>query len=154
MTPDLQGYAGQCTLGSLAPKLLGQCPLGRRAFSPWHDPYTALACYLLAHLHRPFYLFSIDFQCSPLSISSCYYIAGCLRLVAQSAATFSRGFLARGFFYPEDGGDTFLRNVGSHKIDKAQHSRRRNSSFIIMLTIITCLCETLNLVVSLSISKS
>jgi hypothetical protein len=24
--------------------------------------------------------------------------------------------LAHGFFYPEDGGDTFLRNVGSHKI--------------------------------------
>jgi hypothetical protein len=23
---------------------------------------------------------------------------------------------ARGFFYPEDGSDTFLRNVGSHKI--------------------------------------
>jgi hypothetical protein len=42
----------------------------------------------------------------------------CIRrsLVAQSAATFSRGFFARGFFYPENGGDTFLRNVGSHKI--------------------------------------
>jgi hypothetical protein len=24
-------------------------------------------------------------------------------------------FLARGFFYPEDGGDMFLRNVGSRK---------------------------------------
>jgi hypothetical protein len=31
---------------------------------------------------------------------------------AQSAATCSRWFTARGFFYAEDGGDTFLRNVG------------------------------------------
>jgi hypothetical protein len=34
----------------------------------------------------------------------------------QSAATCSRWFLASGFFYPEDGGDTFLQNVGSHEI--------------------------------------
>jgi hypothetical protein len=35
----------------------------------------------------------------------------------KDAATCSRWFLARGFFYIEDGGDTFLRNVGSiHKI--------------------------------------
>jgi hypothetical protein len=33
------------------------------------------------------------------------------QLVVQSAAICSRWFLARGFFYPEDGGDTFLRNV-------------------------------------------
>jgi hypothetical protein len=26
-----------------------------------------------------------------------------------------------GVFYPEDGGDTFLRNVGSHKINTAPH---------------------------------
>jgi hypothetical protein len=31
---------------------------------------------------------------------------------SQSAATCSRWFPARGFFIPEDGGDTFLRNVG------------------------------------------
>jgi hypothetical protein len=32
-------------------------------------------------------------------------------------------------FYPEDGGDTFLRNVGSiHKIYTAPHPRRRHSS--------------------------
>jgi hypothetical protein len=30
--------------------------------------------------------------------------------------------------YPEDGGDTFLRNVGSHKIFTAPHPRRRHSS--------------------------
>jgi hypothetical protein len=35
---------------------------------------------------------------------------------------------ANGFFYPEDGGDTFLRNVRSHKIYTAQHSRRLQSS--------------------------
>jgi hypothetical protein len=38
----------------------------------------------------------------------------------QSAATYSRWFLARGFFYPEDGGDKLLRNVGSHKIYTAR----------------------------------
>jgi hypothetical protein len=31
-------------------------------------------------------------------------------------------------FYPEDGGDTFLRNVGSHKIYTTPHPRRRHSS--------------------------
>jgi hypothetical protein len=41
-----------------------------------------------------------------------------------SAATCSRWFLALEFFYPENGGDTFLRNVGSHKICTAPHPRR------------------------------
>jgi hypothetical protein len=48
--------------------------------------------------------------------------------VVQSAATCSRWFFARGLFYPEDGGDTFLRNVGSTKIYTAPHLRRRHSS--------------------------
>jgi hypothetical protein len=48
--------------------------------------------------------------------------------VAVAAATCSRWFLARGFFYLEDGGDTFLRNVWSHKIYTAPHPRRRHSS--------------------------
>jgi hypothetical protein len=39
-----------------------------------------------------------------------------------------RWCLARGFFYPEDGGDTFLRNFGSYKIYKALHPRRRHFS--------------------------
>jgi hypothetical protein len=43
-------------------------------------------------------------------------------------ATCSCSFLARGFFYPEDEGDTFLRNVGLHKIYRAPHPRRRHSS--------------------------
>jgi hypothetical protein len=37
-------------------------------------------------------------------------------------------FLTREFFYIEDVGDTFLRNVGSHKIYTAPHPRRRHSS--------------------------
>jgi hypothetical protein len=36
------------------------------------------------------------------------------RVHIVSAATCSRWFLARGFLYPEDGGDTFLRNVSLH----------------------------------------
>jgi hypothetical protein len=48
----------------------------------------------------------------------------------MTAATCSHWFLARGFFYPEDGGDTFLRNVGSfHRIYTTPHPRRRHSSF-------------------------
>jgi hypothetical protein len=47
---------------------------------------------------------------------------------AVAAATCSRWFLASGLFYPEDGGDTFLRNVGSHKIYTAPNPRRRHSS--------------------------
>jgi hypothetical protein len=34
----------------------------------------------------------------------------------QDATTCSRWFFIRAFFYPENGGDMFLRNVGSHKI--------------------------------------
>jgi hypothetical protein len=49
-------------------------------------------------------------------------------LAAQSAATCSHWFLARGFLYPEDGDDTFIRNVGLHKTYTVPHPRRRNSS--------------------------
>jgi hypothetical protein len=31
---------------------------------------------------------------------------------------------ARGFFYPEDGGDAFLQNVGSHQIFTALHPQK------------------------------
>jgi hypothetical protein len=51
-----------------------------------------------------------------------------------AAATCSRWFLARGFFYPEDGGDTFLRNVGSHKICTAPHPRKRHASTLVFIT--------------------
>jgi hypothetical protein len=50
------------------------------------------------------------------------------RVTSRLLATCSRWFLARGFFYPEDGGDTFLWNVDSHKIYTAPHRRRRHSS--------------------------
>jgi hypothetical protein len=79
-------------------------------------------------------LLSIDFPCTPLSLPSCSYIAGCFRLVAQSAATCSSWFLARGFFYREDGGDIFFRNVGSRKIYTAPHPRRRHSSLYFSIT--------------------
>jgi hypothetical protein len=42
--------------------------------------------------------------------------------------TCSCWLLAVRYFYPEVGGDTFLRNVGSHKIYTASHSRKRHSS--------------------------
>jgi hypothetical protein len=77
---------------------------------------------------HPSPLLSTDFPCGPLSLPSCSYISGCSRLVDQSAATCSRWFLARGIFYPEDGGDTFLRKVGSHNIYTSPHTRRRHSS--------------------------
>jgi hypothetical protein len=48
-------------------------------------------------------LLSVHFPCGLLSFSPCSYIAGYLRLVAQSAATCSRWFPAREFLYPEDG---------------------------------------------------
>jgi hypothetical protein len=41
--------------------------------------------------------------------------------VGSSLADFS--------FYPEDGADTFLRNVGLHNIYTAPHPRRRHSSY-------------------------
>jgi hypothetical protein len=51
--------------------------------------------------------------------------------VAQSAATCSRWFIARRFFYPEDGDDTFLWNLGSfHWIYTTPHPRRRHSSYL------------------------
>jgi hypothetical protein len=34
-----------------------------------------------------------------------------------------------GYFYPDDGGDMFLRNVGSYKSHTMSHPRRWNSSF-------------------------
>jgi hypothetical protein len=53
---------------------------------------------------------------------------------AQSAATCSLWFLACGFFYPEDGGDSFLRKAGSHKIYTTPHPRRRHSLKLFFLT--------------------
>jgi hypothetical protein len=47
---------------------------------------------------NPSPLLSLDFPYGPLSLPACSYIAGCFRLVTQSAATCSNWFLARGFF--------------------------------------------------------
>jgi hypothetical protein len=130
MMPDLLGYAGQCMFGSLALRLLGQCSLGSPGFYPpdtiLHRPWPAI-CFPLST--DPSLLLSIYLPCGPLSLPSCFYIAGCFRLVAQSVATYSRWFLARGFFYPEDRSDMFLRNVSSHKMYTAPHPRRQNSSW-------------------------
>jgi hypothetical protein len=62
-----------------------------------------------------------------------------LRDIRQTATTCSRWFLAREFFYPEDGGDTFLLNVSSHKNYTAPHPRKRYSSnlYIIVIQIAT-----------------
>jgi hypothetical protein len=50
------------------------------------------------------------------------------------AATCSHWFLVRGFLYPEDGGDIFLRNAGSHKKYTAPHPRNLHSSSFLLFT--------------------
>jgi hypothetical protein len=51
------------------------------------------------------------------------------RKIRKRATNVSRWLQsACGFFYPEDGGYTFLRNVGSHKIYTAPNPRKRHSS--------------------------
>jgi hypothetical protein len=63
------------------------------------------------------------------------------------AATCSRWFLVHGFFYPLNGGDMLLRNVGSHKKYTAPHPKIRHSSLGILLehvsylVIIVCTLE-------------
>jgi hypothetical protein len=52
-----------------------------------------------------------------------------LQTEPPSAANCSRWFLARGFFYPEDEGDTSFRKIGSHKLYTAPHPRRRHYSY-------------------------
>jgi hypothetical protein len=52
----------------------------------------------------------------------------------EAAATCSSWFLALGFFYLEDGGDTFLRNIGSHKIHGATS---QNTQFFIIIALKT-----------------
>jgi hypothetical protein len=58
------------------------------------------------------------------------YMMYCVRF--EVAATCSCCFLALEFFYPEDVGDTFLRNVGSHKTYTAPHPRRRHSLYDVL----------------------
>jgi hypothetical protein len=40
------------------------------------------------------------------------------------------------FFYPENGGNMFIRNVGSHENYKAEHPRKRYSSTVFILFIL------------------
>jgi hypothetical protein len=114
MTSDLLGYTGHARSAALAPRLMGQYSLGSPGFPPT-QPLPVLAIPLLPACLT----FSTDPTLSSLLIfqvayspSLRSYIDACFRLVAQSAATSSRWFLARGLFYPEDRGDKFLRNVG------------------------------------------
>jgi hypothetical protein len=62
------------------------------------------------------------------SLPPSFYTDGCFRLAAQSAATCSRWVIAGGFFYRDDGGDTFFRNVGSQKNYTTPRPRKRHSS--------------------------
>jgi hypothetical protein len=48
-------------------------------------------------------------------------LSGCFRLVTQSAATCSRWFFARGFFYPEDGDNTFSSEMSVHPRSTQRH---------------------------------
>jgi hypothetical protein len=54
-------------------------------------------------------------------VNRCFGGTYCLHF--QGIKTCSRWFLTCGFLYLEDGGDAFLRNVGSHKIYTAPHPR-------------------------------
>jgi hypothetical protein len=66
----------------------------------------------------------------PASASSCRLSLS--RLSIESAATCSLWFLARGFFYLEDGGDTFLRNVGSQEL----HGARSDKTSFFIVTVV------------------
>jgi hypothetical protein len=85
-------------------------------------------------LHCPIFLHSIMLNCvrfevfTVVTMKNAVFWDGALCRSAQSAATCSLWFLARGYFYSEDGGYTFLPNVGSHKIYTAPHLRRQLSS--------------------------
>jgi hypothetical protein len=58
-------------------------------------------------------------------------VAPCRSCVIRRFGGTYRWFLARGFFCPEDGGDKFLQNVGSHKICTVPHPRKWHSSKLI-----------------------
>jgi hypothetical protein len=60
------------------------------------------------------YRASIDPIASELSCRACTELRSLIDL-ASCSGDFLREHM-RGFHYPEDGGDTFFRNVGSHKI--------------------------------------
>jgi hypothetical protein len=141
-----------CTLGSLVPKLLGQCPLGSPSLFPpdrllyrlWpatcspisNDASPPLSALLISHVA----IFSPS-----LSLYSC-----CFRLVIQSADTCSRWSLASGYFYPEDGGDAFpetsvhTRTTRRHipeNIIVHSHRRENLKSYIRLHLSMTIFCN-------------
>jgi hypothetical protein len=63
--------------------------------------------------------------CGPLKINR--RLVGTRRLISACCLLYV-DFLLHLFFDPENGGDTFLRNVNSHKIYLAPHPRSRHSS--------------------------
>jgi hypothetical protein len=67
MTPDLQGYAGQCTLGSLVPRVLGQCSLGSPALPPDKILYQLWPATCSPISTDPSTLLSTNFPFDPLS---------------------------------------------------------------------------------------
>jgi hypothetical protein len=64
---------------------------------------------------------------SSLKIAVFWDVAPCRSCVnrrfGETYRHLSHWFLARGFFYTEDGGDTFLRNVGWHKLYTESQSK-------------------------------
>jgi hypothetical protein len=73
---------------------------------------AALACYLRVHPHRPFPSPLYFSHVAPSPFSSYSYIVGFIRLnISLSAPAHTGSSLVDSsyfFFYPEDGGDTFL----------------------------------------------
>jgi hypothetical protein len=101
--PDLQGYAGQYTLGSSSPKATGSMLAQQPWIFPTPDNFplpTLALCYLLAWpswslLSLP--LSSIDFPCDPLSLYTSVLIQlGVFNWWLSLLATCSRWFLVRG----------------------------------------------------------
>jgi hypothetical protein len=72
-----------------------------------------IPCYLLSTFTRPNTFSPLClFPLWPHSFSPRLLYSGLLQLESQSAASSSHVFTACGLFHPEDGCDTFLRNVG------------------------------------------
>jgi hypothetical protein len=53
--------------------------------------------------------------------------------VEKSVRQLLRLFFVRGFYFPEDAGDTFLRNVSSYKTHTTPHPRRGHCSNILIV---------------------
>jgi hypothetical protein len=69
----------------------------------------------------------LQFYIKHTHINEIYHVITIHTFRNVPAATRSHWFLTHRFFYPEDGGDTFLWNVDSQKIYMAPHPRRRHS---------------------------